>query len=509
MVRSVLVAGTASHVGKSTFVTGLCRILARRGVSVCPFKAQNMSNNAQAVPVAGSDGYGEIGVSQYVQAKAAGIAPSTAMNPVLLKPRGDGESELVINGERVGSFGAGSYYSESWEAARTAAEDAYKQLSKEYEVIVAEGAGGVGEINLQDRDLANRETAQFTNADIVLLTDIDRGGAFASLYGSIELMPEEMREKLKGMVITKFRGDLSLLEPGIESLVERTGIPVLGVIPAETIELPAEDSVSLGDKSRKTISGSDEHPPSETITIGVPRFPQISNFTDFYPLGNVPGVRVEILPLGVTLDAVDAVVLPGTKNTVDDLVRLRETGMADHLKTFDGPIIGICGGYQMMGKAVHNVDVESTDRSGSISGLGLLPVETTFSREKHVERSEYQITSSGFLGEGSGLVTGFEIHLGSTKRLREIDCPLGPESSATDQYFGTYLHGLFDNAAFRDAFIKGVFDHAQKQLPSWSQDPVSAIDSVADLITSHVDLHSLDLPGTTQPSRQISEKDSR
>lgn len=500
MARTILVTGTASHVGKSTFVTGLCRLLARRGVSVCPFKAQNMSNNAHAVPVATGKGYGEIGVSQYVQATAAGVTPTTAMNPVLLKPRGDGESELVINGERVGWVSADAYYRESWEQARSAAVAAYEQLRERFDVIVAEGAGGVGEINLHHRDLANRETAEFTNADIVLLTDIDRGGAFASLYGSVELMPEEMRDNLRGMVITKFRGDLALLEPGIESLVERTGVPVLGVIPAETIRLPAEDSVSLGKDTRSTTIGADECPANETVTIGVPRLPHISNFTDVFPLGTVPGVRVEILPLHSSLDAVDAFVLPGTKNTVDDLERVRDSGLADRLRSFSGPVLGICGGYQMMGRVLHNTGVESTHRKGSVCGLGLLPVETTFSDEKHVEQTEYEVTEAGFIGDISGSVSGYEIHLGTTERSREVACPLGPESSATDRYLGTYLHGVFENSNFRNAFISAVYDHVGKTRPCRSHDSVSPIDDVADLISTHVDLSPLPVPRDPQSS---------
>lgn len=494
MAQTVLVAGTASHVGKSTFVTGLCRLLARQGVSVCPFKAQNMSNNAHAVPVSGGDGYGEIGVSQYVQANAAGVTPSTAMNPVLLKPRGDGESELVINGQRVGWFNAGSYYADHWEKARAAAVEAFEYLAAKYDVIVAEGAGGVGEINLHHRDLANRETARFSDAGIVLLADIDRGGAFASLYGSIELMPGEMRERLRGTVITKFRGDRSVLDPGIDSLVEQTGVPVLGVIPADSINLPAEDSVSLGEEVRRTTIGGDAYPPNESVTIGVPRLPHISNFTDVFPLGFVPGVQVDFLPLHAAVESVDAVIVPGTKNTVDDLMRVRDAGMARRLRRFTGPILGICGGYQMMGTTLHNVEIESTHQTGSLPGLGLLPVETTFAPDKHVEQSTYPITECGFLKDLSGSVTGYEIHLGTTTRLRDVVCPLGPESSATDQYFGTYLHGLFENPNFREAFVAAVYDRAEKNQPSNSQNAISPIDAVADLVETNVGLGPLNVP---------------
>src|SRR6056297_3272025 len=224
MAETILVAGTASHVGKSTIAAGLCRLLADRGVSVAPFKAQNMSNNARATPG------GEIGVSQYVQARAAGVVPSTDHNPVLLKPRGEGESQLVVDGEAVGHFAAGRYYDEHWEQAREAARAAHRRLAADADLVIAEGAGGMGELNLHDRDLANVETARFADAAILLVADIDRGGAFASLVGTLELLPEDLRERVVGAVITKFRGDHSLVEPGVEAFAERTGVPVLGVL---------------------------------------------------------------------------------------------------------------------------------------------------------------------------------------------------------------------------------------------------------------------------------------
>lgn len=505
MAKTLLVTGTASHVGKSTVVTGLCRILAANGVSVAPFKAQNMSNNAHAVPVATGEGYGEIGVSQYVQAKAAGIAPTTAVNPVLLKPRGDGESELVIHGERVGSFSADSYYSEYWDTARSAAIDAFDHLAESYSVIVAEGAGGVSEINLHHRDLANRETAEFTDADIILVSDIDRGGAFASLVGSIELMPEDMRANLVGMVITKFRGDESILEPGITSLVERTGVPFLGVIPAEPINLPAEDSVSLPDERNEGTIGTHNRPAEETVTIGVLRFPFISNFTDFAPLGNMPGVHVKTLPLSASLESVDGVILPGTKNTVDDLGALRDAGMDHRLHSFTGPILGICGGYQMMGKKLHCIEVESTQQSGTIEGLGFLPVETTFSAEKHVEQTEYDITGVGPLAGATGTVTGFEIHLGSTALQSDVPQPIGPESAATEQSLGTYLHGLFENPTIREVFINNLFAGTERNRPQQETHSLSPIDAVAELVSEHVCLTQLGLPASLEHERAFSE----
>jgi len=244
MARTILVAGTASHVGKSTVAAGLCRLLSDRGVSVAPFKAQNMSNNARVVPRApetvDQDGgpYGEIGISQYVQAHAARVSPTTDQNPVLLKPRGSGESQLIVDGRAVGHFEAGSYYENHWESAREAAVEAHSRLAKDHEIIVAEGAGSIAEINLQHRDLANVETARFADAEIILVADIERGGVFASLVGTLELMPEDLREQVRGVVITKFRGDLSLLDSGLREFEERTGVDVLGVLPTTTLDSP-------------------------------------------------------------------------------------------------------------------------------------------------------------------------------------------------------------------------------------------------------------------------------
>src|SRR6056297_386931 len=269
MAETILVAGTASHVGKSTIAAGLCRLLADRGVSVAPFKAQNMSNNARATPG------GEIGVSQYVQARAARVPPSTDHNPVLLKPRGDGESQLVVEGEAVGNYAAGSYYDDYWDEALAAAEAAHARLAADHDVVVAEGAGSIAEINLHDRDLANVETARFADADILLVADIERGGVFASLVGTLELVPEDIRERVAGVVVTKFRGDRSLLEPGLDAFEERTGVPVVGVVPYDDPGLPEEDSVSLPPVGERAVRGADGVPDDRSVTVAVPRLPRI------------------------------------------------------------------------------------------------------------------------------------------------------------------------------------------------------------------------------------------
>jgi adenosylcobyric acid synthase len=456
MTQTLLVAGTASHVGKSTVVTGLCRLLSRSGISVAPYKAQNMSNNARAVVTPDGD-WGEIGVSQYVQARAANVAPTTDMNPVLLKPRGDGESQLVIHGEAVGHYEAGTYYDEYWERARKAAVESYERLAAAHDVIIMEGAGSIAEINLHDRDLANIEAAQFADASILLLGDIERGGVFASLYGTLELMPEDLRDRVRGCVITKFRGDAALLDTAIEELEQRTGIPVVGVLPYDDPGLPAEDSLSLPSDNGSAVFGDEDGvPPTETITIGVPCLPHIANFTDLEPLARGPGVRVAYIPIHSKLTGIDAVVIPGTKNTVDDLLALRDAGFGDALATFSGSIVGICGGYQMLGKRITNAAVEGTGQTDIIQGFSLLPVETQFSCDKRVQQVMVEVGGTGPIDGATGTVSGYEIHMGQTSHLASLNRPLENQSAATESVLGTYIHGIFENKSVCDAFLNSI-----------------------------------------------------
>jgi adenosylcobyric acid synthase len=532
--RTILVAGTASHVGKSTVAAGLCRLLADRGVAVAPYKAQNMSNNARAVPGRndGSDATdGEIGVSQYVQARAARVPASVDMNPVLLKPRGEGESQVIVHGEAVGHYAAGEYYDDHWEEALAAARDSYDRLAREYDVIVAEGAGSIAEPNLRDRDLANVETARFADADILLVADIERGGVFASLVGTLELLPDDLRERVVGTVITKFRGDREILAPGIEDFEARTGVPVLGVVPYDDPGLPEEDSVSLPPARGRSFEGNgDGIDDEQSVTIAVPRLPRISNFTDFAPLARTPGVCVAYVPLDGRLDA-DAVVLPGTKNTVDDLLALRESGMSERILEFDGPVVGLCGGYQMLGERITNGSLEGTreriingshegtgeqsyhgslegtrtritsnslegtDGPDEVHGLGLLPVETRFRPEKRVESVTVDVDGVGPLAGVSGPVAGYEIHMGRTRLIGTGDGVRAFANSgvATDRVLGTYLHGLFENENVRRAFVSTVRESAGLEPFDADMPTQSPYDRAADLLREHV---TLDLLGT-------------
>jgi adenosylcobyric acid synthase len=489
--RTVLVAGTASHVGKSTVAAGLCRLLADRGVDVAPYKAQNMSNNARAVPG------GEIGVSQYVQARAARVPASVDMNPVLLKPRGEGESQLIVRGEAVGHYGAREYYGTRWEEALAAARESHERLARDHEVVVAEGAGSVAEPNLRERDLANVETAHFADAEVLLVADIERGGVFASLVGTLELLPADLRERVAGAVITKFRGDRSILAPGLEEFEDRTGVPVLGVLPYDDPGLPEEDSVALPPDGERAVRGADDGVPDErAATVAVPRLPRISNFTDFGPLAREPGVRVAYVPLDAPLDA-DAVVLPGTKNTVDDLLAARESGMADRVRAFDGPVVGLCGGYQMLGERVTNGSLESTGTGDEFAGIGLLPVETRFEAEKRVEPVAREISGVGPLKGAAGTVTGYEIHMGRTRLVGDAARPFPGEGAATGRVLGTYLHGLFENEGVRRAFVANVAAAAGREAPPAgepSEDGASPYDRAAGLLREYVDLAPLRLP---------------
>ena len=524
--RTILVAGTASHVGKSTVVAGLCRLLADRGVDVAPFKAQNMSNNARAVARASgadgstgesasadagtgegapdddahADGFGEVGVSQYVQARAARVPPTTDHNPVLLKPRGDGESQLILDGEAVGHFAAGDYYEAHWADARAAAEAAHDRLADRHEVIIAEGAGSIAEINLQHRDLANLETARFADAEILLVADIERGGVFASLVGTLELLPDDVRERVAGAVVTKFRGDRSILEPGLAEFEERTGVPVLGVLPYDDPGLPEEDSVALPAAGETGVLGVDDGVDEDrTVTVAVPRFPRASNVTDVEPLARVPGVRVRFVPLDASLAGragghADAVLLTGTKNTVDDALAARDAGLYDELRAFDGPVVGLCGGYQLLGERLTNADVEGTGDAESVPGAGLLPVETEFSPEKTVAPVERELEGVGPLDGANGTVTGYEIHMGDSRLLADVERPFPDDGAVVGDVLGTYLHDLFANETAREAFAESVFDSAGTERPDLDgrDGGGSPYDRAADLV-AEMDLEPLGL----------------
>ncbi len=482
--KHLLILGTASHVGKSAVVTAICNILSK-DYKVAPFKAQNMSLNSWIT----KDGK-EIGIAQAIQAKSAGVEPTADMNPVLLKPKGDRMSQVIILGEPYADKTAGEYY-DSIEMMHDILRGSLERLGSEYDVIVMEGAGGAAEINLYERDIVNIGTARLTDAPIILVGDIERGGVFASLYGTIELLPADVRANVRGFIINKFRGDPAILGSGLQEIEERTGIPVLGVLPYFDIKIPSEDSVSIGDKSKsKPKSKSDSGKDSDDVEIAVIRFPRISNFTDFEPLENVAHVRY--VELGDELGEPDAIILPGTKNTISDLNDFKQSGMDARIKELHGkvPIIGICGGYQMLGKTIIDSGIEG-GKPAQFEGLGLLDVATTFDTyEKTTVQVTKTVTGSGAIFESikGEAISGYEIHMGST----ESCAPVFGNDGCVDEsglVIGTYLHGLFENENVRHALLSYLHErNGIEYVPQVAVSELDAYEELADVVRKNVDM---------------------
>ncbi len=472
MTKNLMVVGTGSHVGKSVIVTALCRILSKK-YSVAPFKAQNMSLNSWVT----CDG-GEMGIAQAIQAKAAGVEPTCDMNPVLLKPKGDHMSQVIILGNPVADKEAGDYYDSIDEVMSTVA-CAHDRLSDLYELIIIEGAGGAAEINLYHRDIVNTGMARLVKPPMILVGDIERGGVFASIYGTLQLLPDDIRGLVRGLIINKFRGDIRLLEPGIRQLEKITGIPVIGVIPYTELRIPSEDSVSINDKK------SNGNP----IKIVVIRLPHISNFTDFEPLEEY--ADIEYVELNDEFPGSDAIILPGTKNTMDDLKSLVSSGIDRKIimQAMRGiPVIGICGGYQMLGNEIIDSGIEGTSGACTIKGLGLLDVYTQFQKyEKKTRQVEKSVTGNGkILGAIKGQsVKGYEIHMGETRGERPA---FGDDGSVSQNglVIGTYLHGIFDNDNFRNSLLGYLYD--QKGLLYQNRTVGNGIEELAGFIGSHLNM---------------------
>ncbi|MBD3882770.1 cobyric acid synthase CobQ [Phormidium tenue FACHB-886] len=490
-MKAIMVVGTTSHAGKSFVTTALCRILSRRGWRVAPFKGQNMALNAYVTNTGG-----EISHAQAVQAWAAGITPSVEMNPILLKPQGDMTSQVILKGRVAGKVGAAEYYERFFEAGWQAIEESLNRLSEDYDLLVCEGAGSPAEINLKHRDLTNMRIARYLNAPTLLVVDIDRGGAFAHIIGTLELLDPEERALIRGVVINKFRGQKSLLQSGIDWLQERTGIPVVGVIPWLDQAFPAEDSLSLFDRRSESNPGGE-------ITIAVIRLPRISNFTDFDPLEAEPSVNVKYVSIKESLGYPDAVILPGSKTTIADLVAMQRTGMAEAIQNYaaaGGTVLGVCGGYQMMGKLL--ADPEGLEgQEGRYRGLGLLPLKTVITGQKVARQ---RLVTSNFPQVGLP-VAGYEIHQG---RSHVVDTeaesgtpaykPLFDDSNlgvvdATQSIWGAYLHGIFDNGPWRRAWLNRLRQQRGLKslptgIPNYREQREAMLDSIAEVVGSHLNL---------------------
>ena len=497
MGKVLMVQGTTSHAGKSLMATALCRIFAQDGLRVAPFKAQNMSLNSFVTP----DG-GEFGRAQAVQAEAARVAPTVEMNPILLKPEGHRKSQVVVMGKPMAVASAREYYEMKlrlWPLVTRALDT----LRAQYDIVVIEGAGSPAEINLKEHEIVNMRVARYANAPVIIVGDIDRGGVFASLVGTMVLLEPEEQELVKAFVINKFRGDPSLLDSGFDMLRERTGVGVAGVVPwFDDIHIPEEDSLGL-DTARSQPGLSYD----ESLDIAVVRLPHIANFDDFDPLLREPRVRLRFISNRDDLGVPDLIILPGSKTTVADLEWMQQSGIADSvtaLRRAGTPVIGICGGYQMMGERILDPDgVES--HSPETRGLGLLPLTTTFAATKTTHQVRGRVASQkGLLaGSSDGIITGYEIHMGQTYgdagapfRITERSGSLtdSPDGSLDDDglTLGTYMHGLFHNHNLRHSLLmnlarrKGVSLHESAIL-----DLDAEYDKLADLVRRSVDMETI------------------
>ena len=470
-----MVQGTTSDAGKTAIVTGLCRLLQRRGVKVAPFKPQNMALNS-AVTVDG----GEIGRAQAVQAQACGIEPHTDMNPVLLKPNSETGSQIILHGKVSGQMGARDYHAYK-PSVMPYVLASWERLQQQYECLIVEGAGSPAEINLREHDIANMGFAETVDCPVILVADIERGGVFAQLAGTLALLSESERGRIKGLIINRFRGDVSLLDSGIEWLEQYTGKPVLGVLPyLKTLYLEAEDSLNL-----------QSNVPNNTLfNIIVPRLPHLSNHTDFDPLRLHPQVNLQFVDITQPVPACDLIILPGSKNTRDDLQLLKKNNwhqiLQKHLR-YGGKVMGICGGFQMLGKQID--DPQGTEgKAGSSMGFSLLDFSTILQQEKQLKQQ------SGTLNlDPQSKVSGYEIHTGIS-RGKALDHPAILFENCNDgaisddnQLFGTYLHGLFDNTNACDVLLTWA-GLKQVKTPDYYRLREQGIDLLADTLEQYLDL---------------------
>lgn len=502
MTGSIMIQGTMSNAGKSVLAAGLCRVLKQDGYKVAPFKSQNMALNSFIT----KEGL-EMGRAQVMQAEASGIEPEAAMNPILLKPTNDTGSQVILNGTPVGVMSAADYYRHKKEYIPYIME-AYESLRKRFDVIVIEGAGSPAEINLKKDDIVNMGLAQMVDAPVLLAGDIDRGGVFAQLIGTVMLLEENERQRIKGLIINKFRGDVSILRPGLTMLEERAGIPVVGVVPYFYLDLDDEDSLTerFHKKSGKGL-----------VDLAVIRLPRISNFTDIAPLEALEEADVRYVGREEEFGSPDAVIIPGSKNTIGDLLWMRQNGLESRIRKFasgGGLVFGICGGYQMLGAEIS--DPDGVEHQGTVQGMELLPVRTVFGQEKTRTRVRGRFGKlGGILKDMSGICfEGYEIHMGESRTANgpeerdgnslvcfreetsESSREAGRERMDGAQHhnvYGCYVHGIFDEPGCASGFVGAIMkekgmDPGQIRVGDWKAHKEEQYDLLADIIRENLDM---------------------
>ena len=481
MSKVIMIQGTMSNVGKSLLVGGLCRIFKQDGFRVAPFKSQNMALNSFVT----EDGL-EMGRAQVMQAECAGVKPSVNMNPILLKPTDDVGSQVIVGGEVIGNMKAREYFAYKKKLVGNIME-AYNNLSKWADIIVIEGAGSPAEINLKADDIVNMGMAKMVDAPVLLVGDIDRGGVFAQLLGTLELLEEDERARVKGLIINKFRGDKSLLDSGISMLQEKGNVKVVGTIPYVKLMIDDEDSLSerLDNRFFETDSNGC------VIDIAVIRLPKISNFTDVAPFESIDGVRVRFISSPSEIEKADMVIIPGSKNTISDMKWMVESGIGIAIKRFakTGPVVGICGGFQMLGNNINDPNHVESEENRSIAGLGLLDINTTLMEAKHRSQitGRFEDMTGMFKILSGREYIGYEIHNGkSLMAEREV------KSVQKDNVFGTYVHGVFDNGDLALRLVEVLASKKGVKLSGKSMDyramKEAEYDKLADCVRANLDM---------------------
>ena len=501
MAKVIMVQGTMSSVGKSLIVAGLCRVFKQDGYKVCPFKSQNMALNSYIT----EDGL-EMGRAQVMQAEAAGIKPDVCMNPILLKPTSDVGSQVIVNGEVLGNMKAKEYF----KYKKTLVPEimkAFNKLNDEYDIIVIEGAGSPAEINLKENDIVNMGMAKLADAPVILVGDIDRGGVFAQLLGTLMLLEEDERARVKGLVINKFRGDKSILDPGIEMLYEKCKVDVVGVLPYMKLNLEDEDSLAERFEKSDKVNKNEVEEDENRIEIAVVRLPHISNFSDFNIFEQSDLISLRYVENAAALGKPDMVILPGSKNTISDMLWLREKGFEASIKKLseeETVIWGICGGYQMLGCSIS--DDDGYEESGSIKGMELLPVDTSISKNKTRKQIKGKIGKTGGIFEAISdkEFEGYEIHMG-VSRIKDIfDEKIVSGQNESDvvvqrgNVYGTYVHGIFDSKEIVSTIMrilaskKGIIpDERIDKIKSYKEIKEEDFNKLADTVREYMNIDKI------------------